>query len=274
MYCAFGDESRDGNNRFYAVACVFGCRDEWGAISIRWQELMAGKIFHAADLEAGFGDFRGVPETDRAKLYRDLVQTLVNSRLVGHGDAVDIGDYQAAFPHDFKHSPYLWAFRPLIESMAELAASSILGGSLAEITFDNNREIEHNAKTLYKFMLRSRQTRHRDRLPSEISFARRENVGIQIADLYARETMMQALGPRVRRESFAALRETRRFQFKRTNRADFERSKARLAERSLEQAEMGAYHRWLSNKRMQDCQTNRIVYMEQFTSQFELDPER
>jgi hypothetical protein len=278
VYCAYGDESRDRGKRIYAVACVFAHQRDWDEIAKPWTDRLAGRVFHAADCEGGHRDFKDMDEPVRHKLYRDLTSLLVKSRLVGHGDAVNVADYKKAFPDDFEHSPYLWAFRSLVQSMAELAAGAIPGGELVKITFDNNQETEYNAATVYELMLRSNQTRHRQCLADKISFACRRSVGIQIADLYVRETMKRAdallRGQTVRRASFA-LTDTKRFRFKPTGRSDFEFSKGTLKERGLEdKADLQKYREWLERKKINDCQTNRIVYMDQFPIELGLDPKK
>jgi hypothetical protein len=163
-----------------------------------------------------------------------------------------------------------------VQSIAALASVAIPSETV-EITFDNNAEIEHNATALYNFMLRSRDTQCRHLLADKISFACRRSVGIQVADLYARETMKHLKGQLEsnvpRRGSFAALADTHRFRFKRTDRTDFERSKKKLADFNLEEpADLKAYRQWLRRKRLIDCQSNRIAYLEQFQKDLHLEP--
>jgi hypothetical protein len=268
VYCTYGDESRDRTKqRVYAVAGVFGHQTEWDEISALWAARLGGRIFHAADCEAGYGDFKDMEAPERHKLYRDLTTLLVKSKLLGHGEAINIQEYNEAFPGDFDHAPYMWAFGNIVQSMAELAAASIPPQQV-EITFDQNQEIQYNATAVYNLMIHSPKTNHREFLFDKLSFACRRTVGVQIADLFARETMKHLDGmlgsQSVRRGSFAALTDTNRFRFRAVGRTDFVRSKQKLEALGLEDASLDAYRKWLTENGLHDCLSNRIAHLQEF----------
>ena len=75
MLSVFGDESHDPTKaRVFAVAGLLGDGNQWASFRQAWNARLNGSIFHAADCESGYGDFRGMPETDRHRLHRDLTK--------------------------------------------------------------------------------------------------------------------------------------------------------------------------------------------------------
>lgn len=269
VYCAYGDESRDGTaKRVYAVAGVFGHESDWEALKPIWTERLNGKIFHAADCEAGHGDFKGMEEQERRKLYRDLTGLIVKSPLMGHGCAINVVEYKQSFQQDFEHAPYLWAFGDIVGSMSELAAVAIPVEQV-HVTFDRNQDIEHNATAIYDFILHSKKAITRHFLADTVAFACRRTVGIQVADLFARETMKYLDGQiggvaRPRRGSFIALSETKRFRFTALGKSVFEDKKRRLGGAYTDRASLSEYRKWLDKNRLQDCLSNRVVHLKEF----------
>ena len=94
----------------------------------------------------------------------------------------------SVFPNDFEHTPYLWGFGDIVQAASELAYLSIPSGEV-KIVFDRNEELECSATEMYHYCLNLRKIVTRQNLFGEISFACRRTVGIQVADLFARETM-------------------------------------------------------------------------------------
>jgi hypothetical protein len=79
-------------------------------------------------------------------------------------------------------------------------------------------ETNYNAGVLYSYMAQLEEWSASSLLSEKVSFASRKYVGIQVADLIARETMKHLdnmIGPvkRDKRRSFAALQDTKRFMF-------------------------------------------------------------
>jgi len=266
MYCAYGDESRDDTlKRVYAVAGVWGHQEEWDAIEGPWKERLGGRVLHAADCEFGHGDFSDLGPGEGKAIIRDLITILVNSRLCGGGTAINVAEYTHSFPRDFVDAPYLWGFGDVLHHFAELTSVAIPTGTLSEVVFDRNEPIEYNASALYEWMRVTKKLgRH---LADKLSFACRRTIGIQVADLFAREVMKnfdaQLDGSkRPTRISFQKLYATQRFRFLNVGKLDFERRKVELANGKYgADASMAAYYRWLEENRLKDCLTNRIEHM-------------
>src|ERR1022692_1532267 len=270
VYCAYGDESRDDTKkRVYAVAGVFGNGDDWQDIAGPWKERLGGKIFHASDCEFGHNDFSGMPPGENRRLYRDLTQLVAKSKLCSHGVAVNVREFKECFPNEFEHAPYIWAFGDVVQSMSELAHVSMPSGSV-DITFDTNNDIEYAANEIYHFMTHSVKVRHRIHLYDRVSFACRRTVGIQIADLIARETMKHMdkdlrPDPIPTRLSFKALNDSMRFAFIPLGKQDFERKKIPFRQSPVSsRANLAAYHKWLEDKNLRDCLVNQIEFLKEF----------
>jgi len=62
MLSVYADDSSDEKGeRTFAVAGIIGTQEEWDAIKLKWVKRTSGKIFHAADCESGYGDYKGIP---------------------------------------------------------------------------------------------------------------------------------------------------------------------------------------------------------------------
>jgi len=277
VYAVYGDESRDEEHgRVYAVASVFGHDDDWAELEGPWKAVLGDRVFHAAECEFGKGDFRDLKQGEGKRIYRELVTLIAQRKFFGLGVAISVLDYSKSFPNDFVDAPYLWAFGDCIHAASELAYLTIPSGPL-EITFDRNEPIEHNTGTMYAFLRRSRNTKHRELLPDKISFACRRTLGIQVADLFARETMKRMDTDITKadlpiRRSFVALQKTGRFNYRSLVAANFEENKRELAARFSPRADMSSYRKWLENNRLQDCLSNRIAHLENFPELWESVP--
>lgn len=274
VYAVYGDESRDEEQkRVYAVASVFGHDDDWAELRHPWTDRLGGRVFHAAECEFGKGDFADLPLGEGKRIYRDLVKLIAQRRFFALGIAINVADYHISFPSDFVDAPYLWAFGDCVRASAEMAHLTIPSGPV-ELTFDQNEPIEHNAGALYAFIRRFKDTKHRELLADKFSFASRRTIGIQVADLFARETMKRmddgiTMSDRPVRRSFKALHQTGRFNYIPLEGPDFERRKQELAGRLGAGAEMSTYRQWIEKQRLQDCISNRIAHLEHFRKLYE-----
>ncbi|HVN97968.1 MAG TPA: hypothetical protein VMT62_16180 [Syntrophorhabdaceae bacterium] len=83
MLIVFGDESHDEKEqRVFAVAGLVGTQEEWDALAVSWNQRTGGIPFHAADCESGHRNYKGWPKEDRDSLYADLVNMLVNTKIM------------------------------------------------------------------------------------------------------------------------------------------------------------------------------------------------
>lgn len=219
MLSARGDESHDETKkRVFSVAGVIGREEEWDALEPTWRKRTNGKTFHATDCETDHGEYEGLNHKDNLKEYADLVKILCRrTKFMGYGVAVDLAAYHSIFPDLPEDQPYYLCFHNVVMYMCQLASLHI-PPEIAEFTFHRNLEREYNATYLYDYLAKQPEWRFNPYIAEKVSFATQENVGIQVADLIARETMKHLdnkIGPvrRQKRESLKALEHTKRFEF-------------------------------------------------------------
>jgi len=105
-------------------------------------------------------------------------------------------------------------------------------------------------------------------LEDEISFASRKKVGIQAADLLAREAMKHRdnqIGPKRRdtRRSIAALSANNRFRFLYHTRESFDLWHKEAVEMgNLKGSKMTEYRTWLDNNKLNDTFSSRLIYLD------------
>ena len=139
-------------------------------------------------------------------------------------------------------------------------------GQVSKFTFDMRPESDHNAGILYGAL--ANEPDWRQFLVDEISFVTsRTNPRVQVADLFARETMKalgNIVGPVTRppRKSWLALHGTERFHiaaFGEEYFADLKRQMPELERHSG--VSRDAYLQWLRAKNRQHSMTNLLLYM-------------
>ncbi|MGD0012398.1 MAG: hypothetical protein ABSE93_28140 [Terriglobia bacterium] len=214
LYATYGDESADEKaERVFAVGGIFGTQDEWDDLEGKWREKTKGIPFHAVDCECDQGDYAKTSHEENQKLYRDLTQLLCGTKLIGTSMVVDVQAHRRQFPGA---DPYYLCFSYVFVGCAELGYLSLPQGEV-KFTFDNNVEKQPNATQLYGYMANQPEWKFHRYMESEVGFAvRRDKIGIQAADLFARESMKQLdnyIGPVKRpiRKSMKALADTNRF---------------------------------------------------------------
>jgi len=266
MYCAYGDESRDDTlQRVYAVAGVFGHQEDWDAIETPWKTRLNGRVLHAVDCEFGHREFSDLKPGEGRRIIRDLTTLLAESKLFGYGTAINVAEYKKSFPNDFEDAPYLWGFGDVLLHVTELTSVALPREDTTEVIFDRNEPIEYNANALNEWTRVSKKLGRF--LADKLSFASRRTVGIQIADLFAREVMKNldaslSGSGRLTRSSFRTLHETGRFRISNLGRDDFESKKQVLRNSKYrDSANVIAYRKWLDGNRLVDCLTNRIEHM-------------
>ena len=267
LYTVYGDESSDDTkSRVFAVAGVFGSEKDWAEIKRAWLERAGGVIFHASDCETDQGDFAKNSHAENLVLYRDLSQLLAKSNLMGRGHAMDMAAWHKYFAGGAEEIPYLTCFRNVVYECGKLADMCVPGDEV-EFTFDGRPETEYNAGLLYDYMAKMKEWGASQRLSEKVSFASRKYVGIQVADLLARETMKHLdniIGPvqRNTRRSMQAILATRRFEFRFLTHEYFESFRRKLSDFARKLGvDYGEYLRWLERKRLVDNMSNRHAYM-------------
>ena len=99
---------------------------------------------------------------------------------------MDMVGWNTHFADALEDIPYLTCFRNVVYECGHLASLSVLQDD-GEFTFDP--ETDYNAGVLYTYMAQTKEWRASSYLRQKTSFASREYVGIQVADLVARGAM-------------------------------------------------------------------------------------
>jgi hypothetical protein len=265
VYSVFGDESHDENcSRVFAVGGVLGSTEDWNSLKTAWEERTGGRVFHAADCETDFGDFAGADHQENQRLYADLTKLLVGSRLMGFGAAISLEDHKNIFPDALDNQPYFLCFRWVIAHFTAIVAA-LVPQDKVKYTFDRNPETAYSSSRLYDYMAALPEWRFREYLADEVSFDTRKNIGIQAADLVARETMKHLdnqIGPVPReiRRSMRALGESRRFHFDFFRKGYLEALRRNAAEMNCPGYSISEYHEWRERLRLPDTVEVRMRY--------------
>lgn len=265
MLTCFGDESIDEQRaRVFAAAGVMGIQEEWDELEPKWLEATGGKVFHATDCLSGWGEYENIPWEARDKEYRSLVQLLVQSRMIGHGAAIDLMGYNEAVRDSRDDATYFYSFLNVVVNITNIA-KNIIPQQQIKFVFDINHEVQYNAAFIYENFLvkRPQYAKLTSIMDKELGFATRDKVGIQVADLFAYETMKDLdnkIGPvrRPTRISFEKLYNTKRFEVKFLRESDFRDFSIRNAEQ-LKLLNKDC-KRWLAEQNCLDTTTNRFRY--------------
>ena len=216
MLSVFGDESHDPTKaRVFAVAGLLGDGNQWASFRQAWNARLNGLIFHAADCESGYGHFRGMPETERHRLHRDLTRMVAESGLIGYGHVIDLAGCRAVAPevlNDFPDMPYYDCFLKTVIKLSDFAAHFIPRDKV-EFTFDQHKETAVQRRSPLRVDHGSQAGQRRE---GQLCEPRR--AGVQAADLWARELMKRCdthlFNDRARaRPQWNTLMGTKRFQF-------------------------------------------------------------
>ena len=262
MLSAFGDESHDSTKtRIFAVAGLLGDESQWASFRQRWNARLGGLVFHAADCESGYGDFRGIPEGGRHRLHRGLARMVAESGLIGYGHAIDLAGCRAAAPSvmaEFPDMPYYECFLKTVIKLSDFAAHFVPRDKV-EFTFDRHRETQYNAGLLFRWI-----TGYKPDIRETMSFGSRQEAGIQAADLWARELMKRCdthlFDDRARpRPQWTALASTKRFQFHFTLGRELARTLDETPD--LPGFDHTDYDRWRKKQKMADNLSNRFRYV-------------
>lgn len=270
MISIYGDESSDsGSERVYAVAALQGPEEVWGRLRTLWRERLGTKVFHSADCESGYGDFRGMSPEARTKLHIDLTSILANSGLVGWGLAIDVKGCRRAFPEMLPdHIANRCFFGTMLFHVEKVHAD--FPSQPLRIAFDRNKKTEYNSRLLFEYLAEESEPANKRWLPSGPEFVSREEIGVQAADIWAREFMKFFDGKLFSGDSYTprqqweSLYRTKRFGGDLQFGSYFQSMKEQMATlESRTGMNMERYISWITKKKRQDSQSNRIEYMRQ-----------
>jgi hypothetical protein len=221
MFLVYGDESLDEKGtRVCAVAGLVGKEESWITLESKWKGLHGSIPFHANDCDSDRGSFalrpgenEDISHRKNKDLYKQSVMLLAESNIGGFAAVYDLKAQRAAFPPP--KSPPLY-YQPFIDVLDAMRGFAINASDCVKFTFDTRLESNFNAALIFAH-LRESHPNWANYVDSELSFeTSSKNSRIQIADLFARESMKvldNDIGPVKRpiRKSWEALRNTRRF---------------------------------------------------------------
>lgn len=284
MLTAYGDDSSDEKGmRTFAVAAIMGRQEEWDAIEPAWIKRTGGKVFHATDCEAGYGEYRGIPKDERLKEYEDLTKLLVQTEMIGAGCAVDIQAYKTLVPDPDENGPYFWCFNVVIATLAQRALAQN-PKEIVKIILDRNHVIRYNALQLYDYITQRKDFEYISALEKKVGFIEStiiESMEIQAADLFAHEVMkyldnrLQPNPHRLDRKSLIALHDTGRFRFGVYDQRSFQifresynRFEERMGGPGVARAH---FEEWLRKNHCQKNSQNKMRYL--FEMEFKTPPQ-
>ena len=213
MFTVFGDESYDEKReRVFAVSGVGGKQEEWDELEIAWLKLTEGRAFHSSDCEAGREDFADMKREHRMKLYKDLVSLLISTNMLGYVVVTDLTGFNKIYEDNVDPSkPYHHCFVRVIMHFAEMGFQ-LIPRDQVNFIFDVNTETNFASGLLYDYMSKTDGWNFGAQLDKLSFTSLKKSVGIQVADLVAREFMKHCdnflIGPKkykYPRESFKAL---------------------------------------------------------------------
>jgi len=264
MYTAYGDDSADETkHRVFAVAGLFGSKTDWNQLRIKWRARTKGKIFHATECDADLGAYEYTGHKENKQLYADLTNIIAKSNLLGWAVSLSLLDFKELLVPHLDENPYYICFHSVVIALAKNGSFCIPRRRIKFI-FDRNQEIAYNAGALYDHIVRqsTKEWSFGDLMDDELGFATRKTVGIQAADLLAREAMKlldNRIGPvsRNTRKSTQVLLATKRIKIRQYDR--------KWCEDMLRNSQNHQYLRteyltWLEDQRLNHTLANRLRY--------------
>lgn len=272
MLTVYGDESFDfGEKKVFAVAGVIGTQEEWDELEPIWLAKNNGRIFHAADCESSRGAYKNNSQSENHQLYRELVEILKYTKLMGYGVTIDLKAYKEIFHGHVVNAPYFRCFAPVISYFANMGYMHIPQQNV-KFNFHINAKTQYTAGELYDYMCNLSEWEHSIYLAKSLSFSPMDVVGIQVADMFAREIMKCVdsyyfVKKHDLRKSLRVLFDTGRFAFMHLDRNYLEYQKNISDELNKKSGiTREKYAKWLiTNKLLSDNATNRtrfLVYCE------------
>lgn len=273
----FGDESHDEKEqRVYTVSGIAGTQEERDALTTTWNKRIRGIPFHSADCEAGRGPYEKIPKSDRLELYADLVNMFAQTNLMGFAATVDLQGFKYYFPKILPTEAYHLCFRKVITYFAQMGYM-LIPQERVNFIFDINSKIQYSTVKLFEWIkdLSENEWKY-SVVVSEITFASRKDphgVGIQVADILARESMKHYdnffVGPRVykkTRKSFQALKAPK-YEFAFYTKEYFEDFKREVFDGCKENpALFNAYEEWLLKNKRKNNATSQFEFLIYFDS--------
>jgi hypothetical protein len=263
MYTAYGDESADETRtRVFTIAGLLGDNTDWAKFRKNWKDRTGDEVFHATACDSDHEPYKQTGHRENKKLYADLSHIIADSNLLGYAISISLPDYKELIAPCLDDNPYYLCFQGVVIYLGRKAALCIPPDRI-EFIFDRNYHIEYNAGALYDRIINANLRPEMESLMSEkVSFATREEAGIQAADLVAREGMKlldNRSGPvsRPTRLATQVLQASQRVKFKVYDRGYFERIIRDSREHQYPQTE---FFDWLEKHGLNNTLSNRLRY--------------
>ncbi|MGA2233444.1 MAG: hypothetical protein ABSH22_21275, partial [Tepidisphaeraceae bacterium] len=183
------DDSGDGSGRqWISIGGAVAPKENWEFLERRWRKATAEcqESFHATDCEAGRGCCNGWPVEKRTLLMRKLVDAIISCGIGVFGTTLPIRDYLNVFGGS-KDDAYLLAFKHALFNMAIQGRYAQEHGHGEEV-FVCHESGQHDQKILSAFKEMMGADWEFSRHLQSLNIGRKTQVGLQVADLVARET--------------------------------------------------------------------------------------
>lgn len=262
MYTIYGDDSADETTRrVFGVGTIYGSAEDWADLKSRWVDRNGGIPFHATDCDSDGGVYKDRPHAENKALYKDLVKMVCASNLLGVASVVNLKEFFEVFPDASLDNAYYSCFQDAVTASVTYAAACVPRAPI-EIIFDNRIETAFNASQMYDSIAQRPEWKGLLYLPEKVSFMDRREVGVQVADLIAREAMKHYEGilftGRAERLSWQALIGANRVTGHFFDREHFLAVRAGVEE--IAKRTDGPYAAWLKARNRQDNPESRRTF--------------
>jgi Protein of unknown function (DUF3800) len=193
---AYCDES-ETPGRAFSIAGYLASATVWDELESEWADALEDESlseFHMQPCEQGHGEFKGKTQAERRRLQDHFIDLLTGSRIRGFVTAIDLAAYDELrsevkdlrAPGYWK--PYLLAFQHQLEQMAlAVDDDGLPAHERIAFSFDEQKELQGRAKTLYDSVKGSRTLSFVGRLGAIAFLDSRESPAVQTADVLAYE---------------------------------------------------------------------------------------
>jgi hypothetical protein len=187
LFDFYMDESSDEQRkRYWAVGGLNAAEPVWTQFEIRWlsRTYELKKPFRSTECENQKGQFASWIKADCDQLMADLVGIILEYRIAGLGWVVPIPEYASIIGDPGEYAGYLFALK------CTLITSAILAERFrADIRFwiEENKATAARAKQVYQGVKAIKRWRAALQI-SGVHFSGKQIVGLQAADLMARES--------------------------------------------------------------------------------------
>jgi hypothetical protein len=159
-----------------------------------------------------------------------MVTIVADSPLVALGTALEIGMFRSVFPDAPPETPYLLCFQSVLIDFSGLSRIYLPPDDVTFV-FEQNSDYEYNAAFLFDKLKKTTKWADHNRLDVVTYASKGKRIGLQPADLVAREVMKhrhnELSSKRLTRASIRGLANQHKCEFRFFTRADLELIRSR-----------------------------------------------